>query len=422
MPLFRRSHTEPAAALEEANGPEEVPSVVDLASAGGAELLEGGNLLSYGSSPVPALGGYGSSPAAAAPGYGYGYGGGGLYGSAGAGAGAASAARRPAGRTTAKMVSEADAEAQAAAAAAAAAEMRPTGRSLLAAPVRPPTPQCSPCAVCGPCGVHGGSGGPHRGGHPFLVAHHGWVAPPPGPAAGECYCRYDASANKWGLHEPSCRAALLSKCGPTGSLLECSSLQALYAAAAPGSSPQPAAASAAAAFLFVDCPPGPPCSCAGLRLDGTDAPRPRARCCSDLSTHCASPFSGLDCDDVRAYCGAGPGLPVPDAVRQFVAVKTHRLDCAAPRYARAYTRFTPAPTALRSGSGTAAINPAAAARTAAGALRHLADAAADLAPLPAAACAAGSLAAAVSIAAILVRRAVLARHVAQDTIPLLSSY
>lgn len=192
------------------------------------------------------------------------------------------------------------------------------------------SPTCPPCPACG-------SDSSSATTSASLFLRHRGVA-----ASGACYCRYDSSTGSWALREPSCRAALYNKCGSRGSLLECASLEAFYlgsSAVSTSESSKNTHEDAIAAFLFVDCPPSPPCSCAVLRLDGADAPRAKAQCCSDLRAHCAAPFSGLDCEEVDAYCAGGAGAAAPGAVRQFVAVKTHGEDCGAPQNARAYTRL-----------------------------------------------------------------------------------
>jgi hypothetical protein len=392
-----------ALAPDDTAAPEAVPDVFYL-STGEPALLESGELLGYGGAAAPA-GAYSSyGPAALAGGYAPlgGYGGYlGLYGGGSPAAGAVGAGAGPRRATTATMISEADAEAQAAAAAAAAG--RPAGRSLLAA------------AGGAAAGARGGPGGRadgshhdhhhhHHGGHPLLMAHRGGRGPA-GPPPGECYCRHDSASGAWGLQEPSCRAALLSKCGPAGALLECAAIQPLYTLAPGGANDvaaQRTATAAAGAFLFADCPPAPPCSCATLRLDAGDAPGPKARCCSDLRTHCAAPFLGLSCGDVGAYCGAARAAPA--AVRQFVGIKTHRQDCSSPLFARAYTRFVHAPPPAAPGVGAA--------------LRSLGRG--GLVAAAATACALGSLAAAAALAVAVARRLVAQRG--DDTIPLLASY
>jgi hypothetical protein len=183
--------------------------------------------------------------------------------------------------------------------------------------------------------------------------------------AGACYCRYDTDYATWALGEEPCKVALLARCA--AGALPCAWLDAFYghgAGAALGHSlPHEADIRA---FVFDDCQPQPPCACAGVRFDGSDAsecqrvgappgggpapPRPggartdptaaaaaphravrRARCepsrpharsltprrpapppapaaaasyacCRDLRAACRTPFSGLACPQVEAFC------------------------------------------------------------------------------------------------------------------------
>jgi hypothetical protein len=299
---------------------------------------------------------------------GYGYGGYGNYGSYGYGGYGGYGAQE--GQGTAQRATVAPANESS----FAADGSRPVARRLIAvtspaggapfgAPLRAPT--CPPCAACGASAADAGA-------RSLLLGHRGRPAASNGlSAGGVCYCRYDAAGATWALREPACRATLLAKCGASGALLECTTLEAFYSL--PQHSQEDARAAQLsdqiAAFLFVDCPPSPPCSCARLRMDGADAPGAQAQCCSDLRAHCAAPFSGLDCDEVDAFCSGASPAPARalDTVRQFVAVKTHSQDCAAPQHARAYTRLAP-------GGGGGAAPAAALGRPALALLQQLAGA------------------------------------------------
>lgn len=202
----------------------------------------------------------------------------------------------------------------------------PAGPSFL----RPTT--CPPCPAC--------STATSSESHSLFLRHRGGAP----AAAGACYCRYESNGAGWALQEASCRAALYSRCGSQGSLLECATLEAFYSSDGDRARSH-RASDQIAAFLFVDCPPAPPCSCAALTSDNAGNQiivASKAQCCSDLRAHCKVPFSGLDCDEVDAYCSASAATRsagASDALRQFVAVKTHKEDCAAPQNARAYARF-----------------------------------------------------------------------------------
>ncbi|KAI8476604.1 MAG: hypothetical protein J3K34DRAFT_463891 [Monoraphidium minutum] len=222
-------------------------------------------------------------------------------------------------------------EAPAAAAAATSASLRPAARSLIAAAAPFPPAAALPPATCPPCPACAGAGASASVASLLHLGSSTSAAAAGEGSMGTCYCRYDAAAGAWALREPSCRAALEGRCGPAGGLLECGAVQAYYGA----STRTAASADALSAYLFVDCPPPPPCGCAAAgALDGG---RPAAAaCCGELRAHCGTPFSGLDCDDVDDFCSARTaGGAAPDAVRQFVAVRTHNQACAAPAARRA---------------------------------------------------------------------------------------
>jgi hypothetical protein len=139
-----------------------------------------------------------------------------------------------------------------------------------------------------------------------------------------CYCRYNEATNAWALLEPACKAGLYRRCDVGDNLLECAHLTGYYTEG------DAAAAEKISAFLFVDCPPAAPCSCASLKLDGSDDASVSAQCCSDLRAHCQVPFSGLSCEEVSLFCAAGADAASSDAVSAFIHVKTHGATCAAP--------------------------------------------------------------------------------------------
>jgi hypothetical protein len=146
----------------------------------------------------------------------------------------------------------------------------------------------------------------------------------PSSSSKECYCRYNEATNAWALLEPACKAGLYRRCDVGDNLLECAHLTSYYTEG------DAAAGEKIAAFLFVDCPPAAPCSCASLKLDGSDDASVSAQCCSDLRAHCQVPFSGLSCEEVSRFCAAGADAASSDAVSAFIMVKTHGATCAAP--------------------------------------------------------------------------------------------
>lgn len=156
---------------------------------------------------------------------------------------------------------------------------------------------------------------------------------------GTCYCHYNPASGSWALEQAACRAALFKRCGAAYSMLECSAVEAFYhGLAMPGS--EAPHRDTISAFLYVDCPPAPPCSCKGI-VTGAETPTARSRCCADLRAHCQVPFSGLNCEDVRRFCQAGtqPSDPV-GALFSYVLVKTHGHNCASPRLGAAYMTVT----------------------------------------------------------------------------------
>jgi hypothetical protein len=159
-----------------------------------------------------------------------------------------------------------------------------------------------------------------------------------GSKAGSCYCRYVARSASWALEESACKAALFARCGPSGSLLECKQLEAYYAALAKSrSNPMDAPhVDAISAFLYVDCPPAPPCSCKALTLAAKETKAQREQCCADLKAWCQVPFSGIDCNEAVSFCSSSNSL-AEDTVYGFALVKTHNADCKDAQFAAAYT-------------------------------------------------------------------------------------
>lgn len=142
---------------------------------------------------------------------------------------------------------------------------------------------------------------------------------------GTCYCLYDAVTASWRLDDAACQSALYTKCGGAGSLLQCSQLDTFYSAAYGVERPH---ADDISSFLFVDCAAAAPCSCQHLKLDGSDSSAAQTQCCSDLRAHCQTPFSGLPCEAVESFCAtAQKATAASPLIRQFVAVKTHGVDC-----------------------------------------------------------------------------------------------
>jgi hypothetical protein len=156
--------------------------------------------------------------------------------------------------------------------------------------------------------------------------------------AGSCYCRYVSRSASWALEESACKAALYARCGPAGSLLECKHLEAYYAALAKSRvSPKDAPhVDAILAFLYVDCPPAPPCSCKALTLAAKETKSQREQCCADLKAWCQVPFSGIDCNEAVSFCSSKSSL-AEDTVYGFSLVKTHGMDCQDVQFAAAYT-------------------------------------------------------------------------------------
>jgi hypothetical protein len=181
------------------------------------------------------------------------------------------------------------------------------------------------------------------------------------PAPGQCYCRYDTDYGTWALGEESCKSALYAKC--RAGQLPCGWLEAYYGHYTGDSLAHKLPhEDDVQGFVFDDCQPQPPCACAGVNFDGADSggwregwggcacrlvpaisrvcethqspcththccvgrpytwltrPLPCAfparlalcaaatafACCRDLRAACRTPFNGLACSDVEAFCG-----------------------------------------------------------------------------------------------------------------------
>lgn len=195
---------------------------------------------------------------------------------------------------------------------------------------------CPPCPTCTAAAV-----GPHHSTSSTLATLLGAGFDLPG----SCYCQYDSSKAAWALADPTCKSALFSRCGSAGTLLECAQVEAFYSHSHPAT--RSMHKGQISAFLFVDCPPAPPCSCravwtadaadtvynGGTKAAGLD------RCCGDLRAHCQVPFSGLDCAEVARFCSSHEALDLAQfaTIHSYVEFKTHNLQCSELRSAVAYT-------------------------------------------------------------------------------------
>lgn len=122
-------------------------------------------------------------------------------------------------------------------------------------------------------------------------------------------------------------AACNPSCAQTEDELQCEWLDRFYApSAGPGHSlPHEADI---ASFVFADCSPQPPCACAGVAFDGSDAVASTVACCRDLRVACKTPYSGLACKQVEAFCSDDAATP---ALASWARHVLHHSDC------RAYT-------------------------------------------------------------------------------------
>lgn len=152
--------------------------------------------------------------------------------------------------------------------------------------------------------------------------------------AGQCYCRYDVDFNVWALAEDSCKQALYQRC-KTEAGLPCDWLDKLYAPAAGPAHNLPHEKDIAA-FLHEDCSPQPPCACTGLKFDGSDPVATAVGCCRDLRVACKTPFSGLCCKKVAAFCSDDQPIPMLAA---WTAHNLHHADCSS--YAGVPFKFVP---------------------------------------------------------------------------------
>lgn len=126
-------------------------------------------------------------------------------------------------------------------------------------------------------------------------------------------------------------------------MLECAHLEGFYSAMSHPGVELPHR-DLISAFLFVDCLPAPPCSCAAaVAAHGGESRQQRtvaghSQCCADLRVHCQVPFSGLDCADVSRFCGSTRNNADNfGAVYSYVVVKTHNVQCKDPQFTAAYT-------------------------------------------------------------------------------------
>ncbi|KAI8471459.1 MAG: hypothetical protein J3K34DRAFT_392875 [Monoraphidium minutum] len=145
--------------------------------------------------------------------------------------------------------------------------------------------------------------------------------------AGQCYCRYDSDYNTWALGEEGCKSALTTKCA--AGQLPCGWLDAYYGHAAGGPGHALPHEQDILGFVFDDCQPQPPCACAGVKFDGSDPVTSSYACCRDLRAACRTPFNGLSCADVDAFCR--DDAPAPGLLH-WAQHKLHRgAECAAYR-------------------------------------------------------------------------------------------
>jgi hypothetical protein len=181
------------------------------------------------------------------------------------------------------------------------------------------------CPACPACAVSSdaGTGTPSK-------------AAAAGRSIGSCYCPYNDETGTWDLAHHDCRATLLKKCGPSGALLECAHVESMFSGWVAGALNMPHREDVSN-FLFVDCPPPPPCVCKALLpgqqerdalLDGVTAALARQRCCRMLKAHCQVPFSGIGCGDIMPYCTSTKDMD--DVTAAYVAVKTHGINCSQP--------------------------------------------------------------------------------------------
>ncbi|WIA41558.1 hypothetical protein OEZ86_008924 [Tetradesmus obliquus] len=152
--------------------------------------------------------------------------------------------------------------------------------------------------------------------------------------AGQCYCRYDTDFNTWAVAEETCKQALYKRC-KSESGLPCEWLDKFYAPMKGPAHSLPHEQDIFA-FLHEDCTPQPPCACAGLKLDGSDAVPASVACCRDLRVACRTPFSGLCCKKVADFCSDDKSNPM---IAAWASHALHRADCSA--YQGVPYQFTP---------------------------------------------------------------------------------
>lgn len=148
----------------------------------------------------------------------------------------------------------------------------------------------------------------------------------PTSPTGQCYCRYDFDWDTWALDDPTCKAALHSKCA-ADTRLPCDWVTAYYASSFGGHNASAPHSKDLTAFLYNDCPPGPPCACSGLSFEGSsDSAEAIYYCCQDLQVYAAVPYSGISETTVNTFCGGkGSGA----TVKAFVQHQLWHQNCSA---------------------------------------------------------------------------------------------
>jgi hypothetical protein len=141
--------------------------------------------------------------------------------------------------------------------------------------------------------------------------------------AGQCYCPYDADWGTWALNDPSCSTALHAKC-KTDPRLPCTWVNTFYDAQASSNVTAAPHEKDLGAFLYNDCPPALPCSCALVNFNAQDSATLVYACCQDLKVYAAIPFSGLSKPAVDAYCG---GKNISPLVQTWVVSKLWHANC-----------------------------------------------------------------------------------------------
>jgi len=110
----------------------------------------------------------------------------------------------------------------------------------------------------------------------------GSILPP-----GQCYCRFDYDWSEWSLSDEACKGALYQRAGDPLSGLDPTLLDGYYhyrPSAATGVL-LPPNADQVTAFLYSDCLPAPPCSCAGGSRNGMNW----QACFNEIQIYAADP-------------------------------------------------------------------------------------------------------------------------------------